>query len=110
MLYQLEIDIDPMYVQLPKGLRESLGHQGCLTACVLGQYTSLHGAGKTSNRLATNDNSLVFLMGGNLVNLVGVVSLFTWKVLSMASYFGIHVVLLTMSFMDMPKYFPQLSG
>ena len=28
----------------------------------------------------------------------------------MASYFGVPVVLLTMSFRAMPKYFPQLSG
>ena len=88
----------------------SLGHQGYLMACVLGQYPSLHGAGKTDNCLTTNDNSLVFLMGENLVNLVGVVSLFAWEVLSMASYFRVPVVLLRMSFRAMPKYFPQLSG
>ena len=76
----------------------------------MGKYPSLHGAGKTTNRLAKNDISLVFLMDGNLVNLVGVVSLFAWHVLSMASYFGVPVVLLTMSFRDMPKYFLQLSG
>ena len=52
---------------------------------------------------------LVFLMDGNLVNLMGVVALFAWQVLSMASYFGVLVVLLTMSFRAMPKYFPQLS-
>ena len=53
---------------------------------------------------------MVFLTDGNLVNLVGVVALFSWQVLSMASYFGVPVVLLTMSFRAMPKYFPQLSG
>ena len=76
----------------------------------MGQYPSLHGAGKTTNRLAKNDSYLVFLTYGNLVNLVGVVALFAWQVLSMAIYFGVHVVLLTMSFRAMPKYFPQLSG
>ena len=71
---------------------------------------SLHGVGKIANHLAKNDNSLVFLMDWNLFNLVGVISLFAWKVLSMASYFVVLVVLLTMSFRAMPKYFPQLSG
>ena len=55
-------------------------------------------------------DSLVFLIGGYLVNPVGVVALFAWQVLSMASYFGVPVVLLTMSFRAIPKYFPQLSG
>ena len=45
-----------------------------------------------------------------LVNQVGVIALFAWQVLLMASYFGVPMVLLTMSFRDMPKYFPQLSG
>ena len=90
--------------------KESLIHQGFLTACVLGKYASLHNVGKTANRLAKNDNSLVFLTDGNLVNLVGVVALFTWQVLSMASYFEVLVVLLTISLRAMPKYFPQLSG
>ena len=76
----------------------------------MGQYPSLHGAGKTANCLAKKDSDLVFLTDGNLVNLVGVVALFAWQVLSMASYFRVPVVLLTMSFRDMPKYFPQLSG
>ena len=56
------------------------------------------------------DRYLVFVTDGNLVNLVGVLALFAWQVLSMASYFGVPVVLLTMSFRAMPKYFPQLSG
>ena len=102
--------MDPRYVQLPKGSWESLAHQGCLTACILGHHPSLHGTGRTANYLATNDNSLVFLTDGNLVNLVGVIAIFAWQVLSMASYFGVHVVLLIMSFRAMPKYFPQLSG
>ena len=97
------MDMDPRYVQLLKGSWDSLGHQGCLMACVLGQYSSLHDAGKAANRLATNDNSLVFLMGGNLVNPVGVIALFAWQVLSMASYFGVPVVLLTMSFRLCPS-------
>ena len=44
--------------------------------------------------------------GWELVNQVGVITLFAWQVLSMASYFGVPVVLLTMSFSDIPKYFP----
>ena len=76
----------------------------------MGQYPSLHSAGKTANRLAKNNSSLVFLAYGNLVNLVGFISLFTWQVLSMANYFEVIVVLLTMSFRAMPKYFRQLSG
>ena len=100
--------MDPKYIWLPKSSRESLDHQGCLTACILGEFPSLHGAGKPANRLAKYNSSLVFLMDGNVVNLVGVVSLFAWQVLSMASYFGVPVVLLTMSFRVMPKYFPQL--
>ena len=90
VLYQLEIDMDPRYVRLPKCSWDSLSHQGCLTACILGLYPSLHDTGKTANYLATNDNSLVFF--------------------SMASYFTVPMVLLTMSFRDMPKYLPLLSG
>ena len=56
-IVQLKIDMDPRYVWLPIGSRDSLGHQCCLTACVLGQYPSLHGSGKTENHLATNDSS-----------------------------------------------------
>ena len=74
----------------------------------MGQYPSLHSVGKTANRLAKNNNSLVFLRDGNLVNLVEVVALFAWQVLSMASYIRVPVVLLTMSFRAIPKYFPQL--
>ena len=76
----------------------------------MGKYPSLHGVGKIANCLAKNNSSLVFITDGNLVNLVGIVSLFAWQVLSMASYFRVLVILLTMSFRDMPKYFPQLSG
>ena len=46
--------------------------------------------------------------GWELVNQVGVVDLFVWQILSMANYFGVPVVLLTMIFRVMPKYFPQL--
>ena len=56
-IVQLKIDMDPRYVRLPIGSRDSLGHQCCLTACVLVQYPSLHGSGKIDNRLATNDSS-----------------------------------------------------
>ena len=76
----------------------------------MGKYPSLHDACKTTNHLAKNNSSLVFITDGNLVNLVGIVSLFAWQVLSMASYFGVPMIILTMIFRDMPKYFPQLSG
>ena len=59
MLYQLEKDMDPMYVRLPKGSRNSLDHHFFLTTCVLGKYPSLHDSGKTDNHLSTNDNSWV---------------------------------------------------
>ena len=36
----------------------------------------------------------------------GVVARFAWQFLSTASYFGVPVVLLTMSFWAKPKYFP----
>ena len=75
---------------------------------LIGAVPSLHGASKTANRLFTNDNSLVFLMGGNLVNHMGVVTLFAWQVLSMAIYFRVPMVLLAMSFRENLKYFPQL--
>ena len=48
--------------------------------------------------------------GWELVNQVGIISLFAWQVLSMANYFGVPVVLLTMSFRENPKYFPQFCG
>ena len=47
-------------------------------------------------------------MDGNLVNLVGVVALFAWQVLSMASYFEVLVVLLTMSFRDYDQVLPTV--
>ena len=72
----------------------------------MGQYLSLHGVGKIVNCLATNDISLVFHVGGNLVNLVRVFALFAWKVFSMANYFGVPMVLLIMIFRAMPNYFP----
>ena len=78
-------------------------------ASLLGQYPSLHKVGKTANHFSTNIISLVFVIGGNLVNLVGVVALFTWHVLLITNYFGVPVVLLIMSFREKPKYFPQLS-
>ena len=45
---------------------------------------------------------------GSASQSVGVVSYFAWKFLSAASYFGVPMVLLTMSFWDEPKYFPWL--
>ena len=38
----------------------------------------------------------------------GVVAHFAWQFLLVASYFGVPMVLLTMSFWEKPKYFPQL--
>ena len=100
--------MDPRYIQLPNGSKV-VTRPSRLSQGVLGQYPSFHDVGKIANRLVKNNNSLVFLTDGNL-NLVGVVALFAWQVLSMASYFGVPVVLLTMSFRAMPKYFLQLSG
>ena len=56
-IVQLKIEMDPRYVRLPIGSRDSLAHQCYLTACVFGQYPSLHDSGKTSNHFATNENS-----------------------------------------------------
>ena len=53
------------------------------------------------------DNAWLYLHGHS-TQLVGVVSLFAWQFLSAASYFGVPVVLLTMSFWAEPKYFPWL--
>ena len=39
---------------------------------------------------------------------MGVVALFAWKFLSATSYFGVPVVLLTISFWTEPKCFPRL--
>ena len=50
--------------------------------------------------------TLGFPHGWELVNQVGVVSLFTWQVLSMANYFGVPVVLLTMSFRAYAQVLP----
>ena len=70
--------MDLRYNRLPNGSKVVTWPPRLSQAWVLGQYPSLHDAGKTANRLAKNDNSLVFLTDGNLVNLNGVVSLFTW--------------------------------
>ena len=39
---------------------------------------------------------------------VGAIACFAWQLLSMASYLGVPVVLLTMSFWAEPNYFPWL--
>ena len=52
--------MDPMYVRIPKILGDSLGHQCCLKACILGQYPSLHDSGKTDGCFSTNDVSWFF--------------------------------------------------
>ena len=82
VIVQLKIDMDPRYVRLPIGSRDSLGHQCCLTDCVLGQYPSLHGSGKTDNRLVTNDSSWFTSWVGTSQSGRGRCP-FRWKVLSM---------------------------
>ena len=106
-IVQLKIDMDPRYVRLPIDSRDSLGHQCCLMACVLGQYPSLHGSGKTDNHLATT-TALCLPHWWELVNQVGVVALFAWQVLSMASYFRVPVVLLTVIFRDYSQVLPTV--
>ena len=82
VIVQLKIDMDPWYVRLPIGSMDSLGHKCCLTACVLGQYPSLHSSGKTDNRLATNDNSWFTSWVGTSQSGRGHCP-FPWQVLSM---------------------------
>ena len=81
-IVQLKIDMDPRYVRLPISSRDSLGHQCYLTACVLGQYPSLHGSGKTDNHLATNDSSWFTSRVGTSQSGRGRCP-FRWQVLSM---------------------------
>ena len=81
-IVQLKIDMDPRYVRLPIGSRDSLGHQCCLMACILGQYPSLHGSGKTDNCLATNDSSWFTSRVGTSQSGRGRCP-FRWQVLSM---------------------------
>lgn len=81
-IVQLKVDMDPRYVRLPNSSGFSLGHQCCLTACVLGQYPSLHGSGKTDNRFATNDSSWFTSRVGTSQSGRGRCP-FRWQVLSM---------------------------
>ena len=74
----------PQFQWLPIGCRWSLGHQD-FQKIALG----------------------VFLMCVSAQS-VGAVARFAWKFLSAASYFGVLVVLLTMSFWVEPKYFPWI--
>ena len=53
------------------------------------------------------DNAWLFPHGRSTQS-VGVVARFAWQFLLAANYFGVPVVLLTMSFWDEPKYFPRL--
>ena len=46
--------------------------------------------------------------GWELVNQVGVIALFAWQVLSMASYFGVSVVLLTIIFRAYAQVLPTI--
>ena len=87
--------MDPRYVRLPKGSGYSLSHQCCLTACVLGQYPSLHDLVKLITTLPQT-KALGLPYRWKLVIRVGVAALFSWEVLSMAIYFGVHVVFLAM--------------
>ena len=70
------------YVWIPKGSRDSLGHQFCLTACVLGQYSSLHGSDKIDNLFSTNDSSWFTSQVGTSQSGRGRYP-FRWQVLSM---------------------------
>ena len=74
--------MDPRYIRLPNGSKVGTRPPRMSHAGVLGQYPSLHDIGKTANLLDKNDSSLVFLTDENLVNLVGVISLYSWQVLS----------------------------
>ena len=56
-VYQLKMDMEPRNIWIPKYSGDSLGHQCCLTTCVLGKYPSLHDLSKNHNHFATNDNS-----------------------------------------------------
>ena len=74
----------PRFQWLPIGCRWSLGHQE-FQKIVLGLFlTSVSTQSK------------------------GFVAHFAWQFLSVANYFGVPVVLLTMSFWVDPKYFPHL--
>ena len=53
------------------------------------------------------DNAWLF-PHGSASQSMGVIAHFAWQFLSTASYFGVSVVLLIMSFWTKPKYFPQL--
>ena len=81
-IYQLALNVDPRYVRFPKVLGDSLGQQCCLTTCILGQCPSLHGLGKTDNRLATNDSSWFTSWVGTSQSGRGHCP-FRWQVLSM---------------------------
>ena len=72
----------PRFRWLPIGCKWSLGHQDFQKKVLA-----------------------VFLTGASTQS-EGVVARFTWKFLSAASYFGVPVVLLIMSFWEDPKYFP----
>ena len=74
----------PRFQWLPIGYRWSLSHQDY-------QKTTLN-----------------FFLVVVSTQSVGVVSRFAWQFLSAASYFGVPVVLITMSFWAEPKYFPRL--
>ena len=73
--------IGPLFQWLPIGCRWSLSHQDF-------QKTALG-----------------FFLTGVSTQSEGVIARFGWKFLSVASYFGVPMVLLTMSFWENPKYF-----
>ena len=74
----------PQFQWLPIGCRWSLSHQ---------DYQKI---------------ALGLLLAGVSTQSEGVVARFAWQFLSSASDFGVPMVLLTMSFWENPKYFPQL--
>ena len=51
---------------------------------------------------------LGFFLMGIISQSVGVIAYFAWQFLLAANYFGVPMVLLTMSFWADPKYFPWL--
>ena len=74
----------PRFQWLPIGFRWSLSHQDF------------------------QEIALGFFLVDNSTQSEGVIAYFAWQFLLAASYFGVPVVLLTMSFWAKPKYFPQL--
>ena len=75
-IYQLEIDMDPKYVKLPKGSCDSLGHQYCLQIAYWGSTPHYMTQVKLITAL-TQTTTIGLPNGWELVNQVGVIPLFT---------------------------------